>query len=128
MSLSSVLQTALSGMTAAVTSIDAVSHNLANSRTDGYKSVRPTFAEQTPTQRGSSQIGTGVRQTGIAVDNSPGPLVTEPDGSTVELSNVDIGTEMVNMITAKTQFKANANVFNGSSNMLDVLLSLGRRE
>lgn len=126
MSLGSVLQTARSGMNAAISSVEAASHNLANSRTNGFKAVRPVFAEQKPSSRGESQIGTGVRVTGIATDNSPGPLVDTPDG-VIELSNTDIGEEIIELIMAEVHFKANANVANTATGLLDELLSLGRR-
>ena len=126
MSLASVLQTAHSGMSAAITSVEAVSHNLANSRTNRYKAIRPVFAEQQPALRGTLQIGTGVQVTGFTTDNSQGPLVTTPDG-VVELSNTDVGEEIVELIMAENHFMASANVFNTATEMLDVLLNLGRR-
>ena len=126
MSLASVLQTAHSGMSAAITSVEAVSQNLANSRTNGYKAIRPVFAEQLPSSRGTSQIGTGVQVTGFTTDNSQGPVVATSDG-VVELSNTDIGEEIVELILAEVHFKASANVFDTATEMLDVLLNLGRR-
>ncbi len=126
MSLASVLQTAHSGMAAAITSVEAVSHNLANSRTNGYKALRPVFAEQLPSSRGTSQIGTGVQVTGFTTDDSQGPLATTSDGA-VELSNTDVGEEIVELIMAENQFMANAIVFDTATEMLDVLLNLGRR-
>ncbi len=130
MSLASVLQTAHSGMSAAITSVEAASHNLANSRTNGYKAIRPLFAEQQPTSRttsrGTSQIGTGVQVTGFTTDNSQGPLVATSDG-VVELSNTDIGEEIVELIMAENHFNASANVFDTATGMLDVLLNLGLR-
>ncbi len=126
MSLASVLQTAHSGMAAAITSVEAVSHNLANSRTNGYKAIRPVFAEQTPSSRSTLQIGTGVQVTGFTTDHSQGPLVTTSDGA-VELSNTDVGQEIVELIMAEDQFQANAIVFNTATEMLDVMLNLGRR-
>ncbi len=126
MSLASVLQTAHSGMAAAITSVEAVSHNLANSRTNRYKAIRPVFAEQTPSSRGTLQIGTGVQVTGFTTDHSQGPLVATSDGA-VELSNTDVGAEIVELIMAENQFQASAIVFNTATEMLEVLLNLGRR-
>ncbi len=126
MSLASVLQTAHSGMSAAITSVEAAGHNLANSRTNRYKAIRPVFAEQLPSSRGTSQIGTGVQVTEFTTDNSQGPLVATSDGA-VELSNTDIGEEIVELIMAEDQFQANAIVFNTATEMLDVMLNLGRR-
>jgi flagellar hook protein FlgE len=113
-------------MAAAITSVEAVSHNLANSRTNGYKAIRPVFAEQTPSSRSTLQIGTGVQVTGFTTDHSQGPLVPTSDGA-VELSNTDVGEEIVELIMAEDQFQANAIVFNTATEMLDVMLNLGRR-
>ena len=126
MSLASVLQTAHSGMSAAITSVEAVSLNLANSRTNGYKAIRPVFTEQLASSRGTLQIGTGVQLAGFTTDNSQGPLVTTSDGA-VELSNTDVGEEIVELIMAEDQFMASSIVFNTATEMLDVLLNLGRR-
>ena len=125
MSLSSVLQTARTGMVAAITSVGAVSHNVANSRTNGYKAIRPVLVEQSPSGD-RVQIGSGVRVAGFTTDNTQGAAVATPEG-TVELSNTDISKETLELIMAKTQFSANAAVFNTGSQMLDELLSLGRR-
>ena len=117
-------------MSAAITSVEAVSHNLANSRSNGYKAIRPVFAEQTPSSRATSrdtlQIGTGVQVTGFTTDHSQGPLVATSDGA-VELSNTDVGAEIVELIMAENQFQASAIVFNTATEMLEVLLNLGRR-
>jgi len=129
MSLASVLQTAHSGMTAATVSVDHVSHNLANMRTNGFKASRPIFATQTPGTYGAGgslvQIGTGVKVAGVAVDESQGSLVADADGVT-ELSNTDVGEELVELILAEEQFLANAIVFETADGLLDELIYLGR--
>jgi flagellar hook protein FlgE len=151
MPLQSVLQTALSGISAATATFDAVGHNVANLRTNGYKAARPTFATQTPATRSVGgeptasqggnnplQIGTGVRLVGYETDRSPGSLVaarrtsaawgnaSESDG-VVELSNVDLGDELVELFLGSNQFRANARVFGASSQLMDELVQLGRR-
>jgi flagellar basal-body rod protein FlgG len=65
MGLSSVMQTALSGMAAAETSTALVANNLANSRTTGFKQSLPEFA----TRRGG-----GVLLAGTSVDTSQGTI------------------------------------------------------
>jgi flagellar hook protein FlgE len=88
MSLASVLQTALSGMSAATTSVRVTSNNLANSQTTGFKASRPIFATQTPATHSSGgspssfsggsnpvQFGTGVLTVAVATSYSQGPLV-----------------------------------------------------
>jgi flagellar hook protein FlgE len=144
MPLQSVLHTSLSGMSAATAMFDAVGQNVANMRTDGYKSVRPSFAAQAPATRSlgggddSVQVGLGVRLVGFVPDLSPGPLVVTRNTSAswndasagdgwVELSNVDLGDELVEMFLGSNQFRSNARVFGASSGLLNELLDLGRR-
>jgi flagellar hook protein FlgE len=139
MSLRSVLQTSLGGMSAATAILDAVALNVANLHTNGYKAVKPVFANQTPTtySQGSEptidsggsnpiQIGSGVAYIGLETDESPGTLVATGDG-VVELSNVDLGEELVNTILASNAFRANANVFDAAGSLLDALVHLPRR-
>jgi len=84
MGLSGVMQTALSGMNAAATTIDVVANNLANAQTNGFKagSVRlATLAPQTisvGSNLGANpiQIGTGVQVVGVDTDFSQGPIAT----------------------------------------------------
>jgi flagellar hook protein FlgE len=84
MGLSSVMQTALSGMNAATTMIDVVANNLANAQTNGFKagSVRlATLTPQTISVGGNLganpiQVGTGVQVVGADTDFSQGPIAT----------------------------------------------------
>src|SRR5262249_3424202 len=76
MGLASALSTALTGLTAAETTIDVVGNNLANSSTVGFKSSRVEFATQfLQTQSlGSAPVGnsggTNPRQIGLGVQVS----------------------------------------------------------
>jgi flagellar hook protein FlgE len=83
------MQVGLSGISAAELTLDTVSNNLANLNTAGYKQSFPQFATQPPATRslgqppstsggGSNplQIGRGVQVAEIAVDHTPGSLVT----------------------------------------------------
>jgi flagellar hook protein FlgE len=87
MGLASALNTALTGMTAAETTIDVVGNNLANSNTVGFKSSSVSFATQflqtqslgssaTETLGGLNprQIGLGVMVASINVDFSQGTI------------------------------------------------------
>jgi flagellar hook protein FlgE len=139
MALSSVLRTALTGMSAATARIDFASHNLANMQTDGFKSSYPAFASQfvatysfgsepNAWSGGSNpvQIGTGVELAGVVVDESAGSLVIGPNGELIELSNTDVGENLVELILSADQFAANAEVFNVAGNLLDELVLLRR--
>jgi flagellar hook protein FlgE len=90
MGLGSVMHTALSGLTAASTSIDVISNNLANCRTPGFKASRVRFATQPyrtyslgsgPTSASGGinplQIGRGVSVVGIVPDFSQGRLESD---------------------------------------------------
>jgi flagellar hook protein FlgE len=98
MSLGSVLQTAVSGMLAATTSVRVASNNVANARTPGFKASRPVFATQptSTTRLGSApsagsggtnpvQVGIGVKLAGIATDFSQGSIVASANPLDVAL-------------------------------------------
>ncbi len=102
MSLTSVLQTAASGISAAQLSLGVIANNLANCRTPGFKASRVALATQMPQTRSSGaapaahdggrnpmQIGTGVfvaqvssdfSQGSIALDSSPTSLAIQGEG------------------------------------------------
>jgi flagellar hook protein FlgE len=149
MSLASVLQSAASGMSAAVVTLEVASNNLANSRTNGFKQSRPIFATQpvntlspgcgpSATNGGSNpaQIGAGVSVTGFATDHSQGPLVissnsgdetgTSPVPGTIELSNTDVGRNLVELLLASNSFRANEIAFSTADDLLDDLTNLRR--
>lgn len=155
MSLVSVLKTAHTGLSAAVVAVDAVSHNIANSRTNGYKVVRPVSVTQPPGDRGAAiQVGTGVRVDGFVVDASPGSFVIAEnrgerqelrfedeawdgelpwaieqqleDEGVIQFSNTDVGEELVELILAEQQFLANAAVFETADELLGELVHMQR--
>jgi flagellar basal-body rod protein FlgC len=81
--------------------------------------------------------GKGVRVAEIQKDNSPPRYVydpTHPDAiqsgereGYVEMPNVDIVTEMVDMIAAGRAYEANAQVIDGSKSMFQRALEIGAR-
>jgi len=79
MGLASALSTALTGLTAAETTIDVVGNNLANSNTVGFKSSEVAFASQFLQTLGlgsaptSGSGGTNPRQTGLGTLPRRGP-------------------------------------------------------
>ncbi|MBX7167708.1 MAG: flagellar hook-basal body complex protein [Pirellulales bacterium] len=102
MGLSSALNTALTGLTAAETTIDVVGNNIANSNTVGFKSSEAVFANQllqtrslgsgpTDTSGGTNprQVGLGVQvaeitpdftQGTIEISSTPSDLAIQGDG------------------------------------------------
>jgi flagellar hook protein FlgE len=71
MGLASALSTALTGLTAAETTVDVVGNNLANSQTVGFKASEAVFATQFLQTKGLGSAptgnsgGTNPRQTGL---------------------------------------------------------------
>jgi len=137
-----------SGLTAQRLSMDVISNNIANANTtrtpEGgpYRRemvvLRPTF--QTPSfsdvlgqTLGASggPAGTGVQVAGVVQDSSPFKLVydpTSPDAVNgyVQMPNVDISTEMVDMVSATRAYEANVTAFDASKQMALDALTLGK--
>lgn len=147
--LSSALQSSLSGMSAASLAVNVTANNLANSQTDGFKSSRVVFAEQSSRVPGSSSprstlgsqhAGDGVTVAAIQVDHTtysvghgsamPSPVhhgETRVVAGVKELSNTNIARELVNLTHHATMFRANLRVLETSNELLDELFRLERR-
>ena len=77
-------------------------------------------------QRGQNLFGSGVNS-GLPVEGNPGEagLGTLVAGA-VELSNTDIGANLVDLILATTQYRGNTRVITAAQQLLDELLNLRR--
>jgi len=81
--------------------------------------------------QGLVQRGENLFQQGL---NSGLPIEGNPDssgigsilGGAVELSNTDIGKNLIDLVLATTQYRANARVITAAQQMLDELLNLRR--
>ena len=77
-------------------------------------------------QQGQNLYATGVNS-GLPIENDPG---TQGTGSIVagslELSNTDIGSSLIDLITASTMYSSNTRVITTAQQMFDSLLSLMR--
>jgi flagellar hook protein FlgE len=126
MGLASALTTALTGLTAAETTIDVVGNNLANSQTVGFKASEAVFATQFLQTQGlgsapsSGSGGTNPRQTGlgtqvaeitpdfsqgtIEISSNPSDLAIQGDGFFVVQ-----GTSGEALYTRNGIFKTNSN-------------------
>lgn len=151
MGLFTSINIAATGMSVERLRTDVISDNIANASTtrtqDGGRFKRsrvvlePIATETTwrspfiPDDLDSG-VGEGVRISSIEKDDSPGKLVydpTHPDAITsgpnagyVEYSNVNIVTEMVDMIAATRAYEANSSVVQGSKEMFNKALEIGR--
>jgi len=138
-----------SGLTAERLRMDVISNNIANSnttRTDRGGAYRRRYVVFEPREREpktfeqtlmkavglSRQTGEGVRAVQIAEDDTPGPLVYEPghpdanaDGY-VERPNVNIVSEMIDMITAQRAYEAGSTAINAAKAMASKALEIGK--
>lgn len=152
MSIFGAINTAATGLTTNRVRLDVIADNMANVNTtrttEGGPFRRGRVVVQSiadgPTWRMpfvpeplDSGIGRGVRVVEIQRDNTENPLrwdpthpdaiVTGPRAGYVELSNVDIVTEMVDMISATRAYEANAAIIEGSKTMFQRALDIGNR-
>jgi len=134
MSIFEIYDTANNGLKAMRGAMELASNNVANALTPGYKAKQPVFSAMTadPTFNtilasldhpgGVSELirgdhkGQGARVAKIVEDRRAGPKVYIPghpladaDGN-VEMSNVDTASEMLYMMDAVRQYKANLSI------------------
>lgn len=142
MSLFGTFNTAGSGMSAERFRMDVIAHNIANVNTVGYRRQLVEYAPRgndgwqfdLPFNRqfGTSQSGTGVRVVGTKEDPSPFRMEYDPGNPRADARgyvakpNVNVMTEMVDMITASRAYEANVTVMRESKNMLLKALTIGR--
>jgi flagellar basal-body rod protein FlgC len=129
---------AASGLSAQRARMEAISENIANAETTrgpdgtpyrrkivsleqvGFQPLLNQGAAPTPGDEGYG----GVRVTGLQEDASEGPLVYDPghpdadENGYVRMPNVDINTEMVDLMDTRRVFEANATVFQAIKSML----------
>ncbi|WP_227767254.1 flagellar basal body rod protein FlgC [Zhaonella formicivorans] len=140
MRLFNSLAISATGLTAERLRMDLISSNIANINTtrtaEGgpYRRKVAVFAEQLEQALGSRQgyRGKGVQVAAIVQDNSPDKLVYDPSHPDadpqgyVHLPNINIVTEMVDLITATRSYEANVTVLNAGKAMAMKALEIGR--
>lgn len=145
MSLFRSLQISASGLTAERVRLDVIANNLANvntTRTAAGGAYRrrvvvleerpPSFTDLLGTRSLPAMGRGGVRVAGIVEDTSPPQRVYNPghpdadaDGY-VQMPNVNVVTEMVDMITATRAYEANVTTMNAAKQMALHTLDIGR--
>lgn len=136
-----------SGMTAERFRMDIISQNVANANTTRAQDGKPyrrkivTFEERTtdPTSFGTifkkargQDVGDGVKVTKVSEDQSDLTMVYDPshpdadENGYVYYPNVNIVTEMTNMIDSSRAYEANATAFNASKAMAVKGLDIGK--
>lgn len=146
MGMFGAIDAAASGLTAERLRMDVISNNIANANTTrteeggAYRRQIVLFQPRTEQQQSFSQIfsnemedaGTGVRVVGVVKDESPLRRVYDPnhpdadrDGY-VEMPNINIVSEMVDMITATRAYEANVTAVNSAKSMAMKALDIGK--
>ncbi len=147
MGLFTSLDIGASGLTAQRLRMDTISQNIANINTtrteDGtpYRRREVVFEERTGSDSFASALsdassklanGQGVRVSKIVEDSSefkkvydPGHPDADKDGY-VSMPNIDIVTEMVNMISSTRSYEANVTSINATKSMALKALEIGK--
>lgn len=115
--ISSIHNSALSGLNAISTKVRSNANNIANVNTEGFKKSRVTLAE----------TKTGGVEAQVEKIDSPGPIVYQESNSgleEVELSNVDLGQELPEMSLNSNLYKANLKTLQVADEMTGSLLKL----
>lgn len=135
------MEVAASGLTAQRSRMDIVAGNLANARTsrteDGtpYKRLDPIFSAQPLAQGSTDPVMRAmhrVQLTEVRQDETPGQKVYDPghpDADAqgyVEYPNVNVVTEMVNMMTASRAYEAGVTSIESLKSMARAALKIGR--
>ena len=135
MSIFNIYDTAHNGLQATRGAMELAAENVANMLTPGYKAKSPVFAAKVNDSSFSTLLsslgsedgeigsiikgehkGEGVQIAKVMVDNTPGIKVFMPDhpmadaNGNVEMSNVDGAGEMLKMMDAVRQYKANLSI------------------
>lgn len=135
------MEVAASGLTAERGRMNVIAGNLANARTtkteDGtpYKRLDPVFVAKPAAERTADPVMKAVRRvelTEVRPDESPGQMVYDPghpDANAqgyVEYPNVNVVTEMVNMMTASRAYEAGVTSIESLKSMARAALKIGR--
>ncbi|MCK8826320.1 flagellar basal body rod protein FlgC [Natroniella acetigena] len=130
-----------SGLTAQRVRMDLISNNIANVNTtrteDGgpYRRQVPVFATRLQDEldkfNNNSQTGEGVKITKIAESDEPARLEYRPEhpdanqDGYVEKPNVNIVSEMTDMISATRAYEANVTALDSAKSMFESALRIG---
>lgn len=147
MSMFGAIDAAGSGLTAERLRMDVISNNIANANTTrtaeggAYRRKVVIFEPRNEQTSKFAQVladetqqkpGNGVRATGIVADNAPLRMVYNPghpdanNEGYVEMPNLNIVTEMVDMITASRAYEANVTAVNSAKSMAMRALDIGK--
>lgn len=147
MSMFGGIDASASGLTAERLRMDVISNNIANANTtrtaeggayrrrvvvfEPRSEAASSFAK-TLSQEIAPKAGEGVRVRGIVADDAPGRATYNPghpdadQNGYVMMPNLNIVSEMVDMITASRAYEANVTAINGAKSMAMKVLDIGK--
>lgn len=141
MDLIDTLKISASGLTAQRVRLQSIASNLANARTTRTENGIEPYQRRTTTFESSPMEAFGdafdrelatVEVTGVELDQRPGRPVFDPghpdadENGYVVYPNIDVMTEMVDMMTASRTYEANLNVLETTRNLALRALEIGR--
>ena len=135
MGLWSAIEASASGLTAERLRMDLIANNIANvntTRTQEGGPFRRQLAVLMPRGGSDPKVGAGVRVVRIAQDDDPPKLAYDPghpDADAegyVAMPNVNVVTEMVDLITASRAYEANVTAINAAKDMAAKALEIGK--
>lgn len=136
--LANVMEISASAMAANRFWLERISNNLANANTtrgpngEPYRREVPIFAEVLKREVMGEEIPGGVEATGVVKDQTPFPRIYNPGHphadaqGFVSMPNVNVITEMVDMITAARTYEANITVSTSAKSMMSKAIEIGR--
>lgn len=104
----------ISALNALATKQAVSSNNIANLESTKFKKSTAVLEANL-----NGAVSTKVQQV-----NTPGVMIKRPDGSVEELSNVDLGQELVGMIPTQHSYEANLKALQVTGEMEDTALDL----
>ena len=108
------INNSISALNALGTRQAVTANNIANVDSAEFKASRTTLNEGQ----------TGTVSTKVQQINTPGVMINQPDGSLEELSNVDLGKELTDMIPTQHGYEANLKALQTQGDMEDSVIDL----
>ncbi len=126
-----------SALTAQRLRMDVIAGNIANAETTRTAGQREPYRRQQvvfqPLPAAADGLGNGLQVARIVRDSAPPREVydpahpdADPQTGMVAYPNVDIATEMTDLLSATRAYEANVTVFNAAKQMAQKSLDLGR--
>lgn len=137
MSMFGALNISASGLSAERLRMDVIAGNIVNAnttRTENGEAYRRKIAvfEEYIDRSGGNLKGSGIKTNQIIEDNAPLKRIYEPthpdadETGYVTMPNVDVLTEMIDLMVASRSYEANVTAVNASKAMYMKALEIGR--